>query len=258
MAQDTPQYKENLAYFHRTFNNLMKSHRIKQIDIINATNIPKTTLNGYARGTSLPNLGNIQKIADFFNIKKSDIDIRFSTDSERIEKLKTVGLYEETVLDRIIATTKRLHEPRQKKVLTFAQDQLDEQEGNSINNILSYSDFTCYGAVSAGTGEWLGEEYKEEVTLPASIVPNQAFDFVLRVNGNSMEPLFKDDEYIFVRKTEDIRNGQIGVFVVDGEAYLKKAYLEKDCLRLVSLNKDYEDLLFNGQNDIKLVGVVVI
>lgn len=258
MAQDTPQYKENLAYFHRTFNNLMKSHRIKQIDIINATNIPKTTLNGYARGTSLPNLGNIQKIADFFNIKKSDIDIRFSTDSERIEKLKTVGLYEETVLDRIIATTKRLHEPRQKKVLSFTQDQLDEQEGRVEEKILSYYTLICNGAVSAGTGEWLEDEYKEEITISADKVPSSPYDLVLRVNGDSMEPLFQNHEYIFVRNTTEIRNGQIGVFIVDNEAYLKKAYVEKDHLRLVSLNKAYDDLVFDDKNEIKAVGVVVM
>lgn len=202
-------------------------------------NFNKGKLSKWENGREEPKLSSVKILADYFET---------TVDSLVNGKLEAP----------ILSVYNKLHEPRQRKVLTFSQDQLDEQEGNSINNILSYSDFTCYGAVSAGTGEWLGEEYKEEVTLPASIVPNQAFDFVLRVNGNSMEPLFKDDEYIFVRKTEDIRNGQIGVFVVDGEAYLKKAYLEKDCLRLVSLNKNYEDLLFNGQNDIKLVGVVVI
>lgn len=200
----------------------------------------------------VPTLEKISAIASAFNMTVDEV-VK-GTDDEIIIQTKPIF---PSILDQIMTTASKLKNARQTKVLSFTQAQLDEQEGNSIN-ILPYSDFICYGAVSAGTGEWLGEEYKEEVTLPASIVPNQAFDFVLRVNGNSMEPLFKDNEYIFVRKTEDIRNGQIGVFVVDGEAYLKKAYLEKDCLRLVSLNKDYEDLLFNGQNDIKLVGVVVI
>ena len=185
----------------------------------------------------VPTLEKISAIASAFNMTVDEV-VK-GTDDEIIIQTKPIF---PSILDQIMTTASKLKNARQTKVLSFTQAQLDEQEGNSIN-ILPYSDFTCYGAVSAGTGEWLGEEYKEEVTLPASIVPNQAFDFVLRVNGNSMEPLFKDNEYIFVRKTEDIRNGQIGVFVVDGEAYLKKAYLEKDCLRLVSLNKDYEDLL---------------
>lgn len=73
-----------------------------------------------------------------------------------------------------------------------------------------------------------------------------------------MEPLFQNHEYIFVRNTTEIRNGQIGVFIVDNEAYLKKAYIEKDHLRLVSLNKAYDDLVFDDKNEIKAVGVVVM
>lgn len=228
---------------------LRKNKKMTQKELSKLTGFKQNTISNHENGKRSLDEDDIQIYAQALNVSP-----QYLFDKLNNKEVTT----QSPLLTQITDTAAKLHEPRQKKVLTFAQDQLDEQEGNSINNILSYSDFTCYGAVSAGTGEWLGEEYKEEVTLPASIVPNQAFDFVLRVNGNSMEPLFKDDEYIFVRKTEDIRNGQIGVFVVDGEAYLKKAYLEKDYLRLVSLNKDYEDLLFNGQNDIKLVGVVVI
>ena len=227
---------------------LRKNKKMTQKELSKLTGFKQNTISNHENGKRSLDEDDIQIYAQALNVSP-----QYLFDKLNNKEVTT----QSPLLTQITDTAAKLHEPRQKKVLSFAQDQLDEQEGNSIN-ILSYSDFTCYGAVSAGTGEWLGEEYKEEVTLPASIVPNQAFDFVLRVNGNSMEPLFKDNEYIFVRKTEDIRNGQIGVFVVDGEAYLKKAYLEKDCLRLVSLNKDYEDLLFNGQNDIKLVGVVVI
>ncbi len=227
---------------------LRKNKKMTQKELSKLTGFKQNTISNHENGKRSLDEDDIQIYAQALNVSP-----QYLFDKLNNKEVTT----QSPLLTQITDTAAKLHEPRQKKVLSFAQDQLDEQEGNSIN-ILSYSDFTCYGAVSAGTGEWLGEEYKEEVTLPASIVPNQAFDFVLRVNGNSMEPLFKDDEYIFVRKTEDIRNGQIGVFVVDGEAYLKKAYLEKDCLRLVSLNKNYEDLLFNGQNDIKLVGVVVI
>lgn len=202
-------------------------------------NFNKGKLSKWENGREEPKLSSVKILADYFET---------TVDSLVNGKLEAP----------ILSVYNKLHEPRQKKVLSFAQDQLDEQEGNSINNILSYSDFTCYGAVSAGTGEWLEDEYKEEVSLPTSIVPKHHFDFVLRVNGNSMEPLFKNHEYVFVKKVDEVRSGQIGVFIVDGEAYLKKAYIEKDHLRLVSLNKVYDDLLFDSLNDIKVVGVVVM
>lgn len=201
-------------------------------------NFNKGKLSKWENGREEPKLSSVKILADYFET---------TVDSLVNGKLEAP----------ILSVYNKLHEPRQKKVLSFAQDQLDEQEGNSIN-ILSYSDFTCYGAVSAGTGEWLEDEYKEEVSLPTSIVPKHHFDFVLRVNGNSMEPLFKNHEYVFVKKVDEVRSGQIGVFIVDGEAYLKKAYIEKDHLHLVSLNKAYDDLLFDSLNDIKVVGTIIM
>lgn len=38
---------------------------------------------------------------------------------------------------------------------------------------------------------------------------------------------------------------------------LVKVYLEKDNLRLVSLNQDYDDILANGTNNIRIIGKVV-
>jgi hypothetical protein len=44
--------------------------------------IPKSTLTGYVQGTSLPTAGNVQKLADYFNVKKSDLDLRFANMSK--------------------------------------------------------------------------------------------------------------------------------------------------------------------------------
>ena len=202
-------------------------------------NFNKGKLSKWENGREEPKLSSVKILADYFET---------TVDSLVNGKLEAP----------ILSVYNKLHEPRQKKVLTFAQDQLDEQEGRVEEKILSYYTLICNGAVSAGTGEWLEDEYKEEITISADKVPSSPYDLVLRVNGDSMEPLFQNHEYIFVRKTTEIRNGQIGVFIVDNEAYLKKAYIEKDHLRLVSLNKAYDDLVFDDKNEIKAVGVVVM
>lgn len=202
-------------------------------------NFNKGKLSKWENGREEPKLSSVKILADYFET---------TVDSLVNGKLEAP----------ILSVYNKLHEPRQKKVLTFAQDQLDEQEGRVEEKILSYYTLICNGAVSAGTGEWLEDEVKEEITISADKVPSSPYDLVLRVNGDSMEPLFQNHEYIFVRKTMEIRNGQIGVFIVDNEAYLKKAYIEKDHLRLVSLNKAYDDLVFDDKNEIKAVGVVVM
>ncbi|WP_373750089.1 LexA family protein [Jeotgalibaca porci] len=73
----TPQEIENRKKISANINKLIKEKNVSQVDIHNHTKIPRSTLTGYVKGTSTPNPGNVQKLADFFNVKKSDIDPRF-------------------------------------------------------------------------------------------------------------------------------------------------------------------------------------
>lgn len=50
----------------------------KQVELSKATGIPPSTLTGYVKGTPLPIPCNVQKIADYFELMKSDIDPRFA------------------------------------------------------------------------------------------------------------------------------------------------------------------------------------
>lgn len=152
----------------------------------------------------------------------------------------------------------KLTESRQTKVYNFAERQLEEQNRSNVVDMNDYIEEKMSGYLSAGTGEYLSENIDEEIRIPKSIVPDTSYDLILQVNGDSMEPMFEDHEYIFVKKTTDIRSGQIGVFIIDNESYLKKAYIEDNHLRLVSLNTKYEDLVFDDVNDIKVVGTVVM
>ncbi|HER5558462.1 TPA: helix-turn-helix transcriptional regulator [Streptococcus pyogenes] len=77
MAKNSPQDLENREYFSRRLNLLMEQKGIRQIDLHNSLDIPKSTITGYVKGKSLPTAGNLQKLADFLNVKKSFLDLRF-------------------------------------------------------------------------------------------------------------------------------------------------------------------------------------
>ena len=165
--------------------------------------------------------------------------------------------------DNITYIFDKLDKPRQRKVYTYSEQQLEEQ--NKVIHIHKdngdYVTETLRGYLSAGTGEMQLDEVIEEVEIPVEMIPNQHYDMLLQVNGDSMLPMFQDGERIFVRKISEpseLRSGQIGVFIIDGESFLKKAYKEDNQLRLVSLNDKYEDLIFNEVNDIEVVGTVVM
>ena len=75
-------------------------------------------------------------------------------------------------------------------------------------------------AVSAGTGSVLfGEDY-ELISVPTRTLP-QGCDFAVRVQGDSMEPKIHDRQILWVKATGDLRPGEIGIFVYDGEAFVK-------------------------------------
>ena len=155
----------------------------------------------------------------------------------------------------------QLNSDRKEKVYNFATEQLNEQ-----NNVVNMSDYIqeetnwyevkFYGSVSAGTGLYLDDEQVETINFRTDMVPNGT-DFCLKVNGDSMEPAFHDGDYVFIKRENDFRNGTIGVVIVNGEAYIKKLYVNEEVVKLVSLNKKYNDITVNNDDTIKYVGTVV-
>ena len=53
-----------------------------------------------------------------------------------------------------------------------------------------------------------------------------------------MEPLYNDGDVLLIEPTCEVQIGEIGIFNVNGQAYVKK--LGKD--KLISLNKGYGDV----------------
>lgn len=82
MAKNTPQNIENQRYFTEQLNKIMKDKGIRQIDLHNELEIPKSTITGYVKGKSLPTDVNLQKISEFLGVKKSALDLRFENKKE--------------------------------------------------------------------------------------------------------------------------------------------------------------------------------
>lgn len=70
-------------------NNLLDESNRTQADLSRDLNIAKSTLNGYFKGTSTPSPGNIQKLSDYFNVNKSDIDPRFEQVPSNVMKINS-------------------------------------------------------------------------------------------------------------------------------------------------------------------------
>lgn len=92
--------------------------------------------------------------------------------------------------------------------------------------------------VSAGTGLYDdGNSHPEDRAFLEDAATRHA-DYCCRVSGDSMEPMFYSGDIVAVKQQEEVETGEIGVFSVRCEMFIKK--LGSDCL--ISLNPKYDPI----------------
>ena len=173
--------------------------------------------------------------------------------------------------------TPLLNEVGAEKVRAYREDLIATGKYNPMPtpmNTIRYIDKPVSNLrVSAGTGSFLDEDNFEMVSFPENAVPAEA-DFGVRVSGNSMEPVYHDGQIVWVERCETLSIGQVGVFVYDGEGYLK-SYGEREPDEsdrdaftdsygrlhmqpvLISYNKDYSDRIISPERGFRVIGRVL-
>ena len=79
---------------------------------------------------------------------------------------------------------------------------------------------TSYIRAAAGSGNFMDGDNFEIKEYPESFVP-AGTDFALYVDGNSMSPVYVNEQVVFVQQTETLRPGQVGIFSIDNEVVIK-------------------------------------
>ncbi|MCQ4638004.1 XRE family transcriptional regulator [Anaerovorax odorimutans] len=93
---------------------------------------------------------------------------------------------------------------------------------------------------SAGTGQIVFDGIPTESIEIPNIPKYSRVSYAIGVNGDSMEPLYSNGDMLLIEPTCQIEIGEIGIFIVDNHAYVKKLGDGK----LISLNKGYDDIPF--------------
>ncbi len=74
--------------------------------------------------------------------------------------------------------------------------------------------------MSAGTGQPADDGWGENLLLRKQ--PPRGASYVARVCGDSMTPTYQDGERVFVRAQATVERGQVGVFFMDGQQWIKE------------------------------------
>lgn len=107
---------------------------------------------------------------------------------------------------------------------------------------------------SAGTGVFLDSENYSMIEVDESI-PEDA-NFAVRLSGDSMYPRFRDGQIVYVHQQQTLESGDIGIFILNGEAFCKKLDTENG-LKLVSLNSKYQPIKIKYAYELRAVGKVL-
>lgn len=76
--------------------------------------------------------------------------------------------------------------------------------------------------VCAGSGNPLGDSGEADALWLRRCPETEGADEVITVTGDSMEPTYHDGDDLLVAHAEELREGEIGVFVLNGEGTVKE------------------------------------
>lgn len=229
-------------YFAANLKYLRQKYNMEQLELANRLGRKSSSsISEWEKGRYTPKAGILNDISEIFNIPLSQLMNEDLTSSS------------ETTLDKINKISSLLKEPRRQTVLNIAREQLTEQQSENIISIREFTYNYYDNAVSAGTGQYLTDGVQETITLPVEYDA----DFVVPVCGDSMEPIYHDWDYVFVETTYDLYDGDIGVFILDGDAYIKELRIDEEGAFLHSLNPKYRDKPILPESDFRIVGKVI-
>lgn len=227
-------------------------------ELAEKSGVAKGTLNKIMGGiTKAPTLDNMKAIARALGKRLADFDDEpeladmFSpSEQAHIKKYRLLDPYGKEAVDGVLDVESRRCQAERDKQVAILREQREEMEAaEEIAPPITLHQPYAQVAAAEGAGAFLLDDGFDEVLVEMNKYTKQA-DVILKVVGRSMEPVIADGDRVLVRQQPSVRIGEIGVFVVDGQGYLKEYQAD----RLVSLNPDIDDVLIGDLQSAECYG----
>ncbi|MCJ8343226.1 MAG: LexA family transcriptional regulator [Cetobacterium sp.] len=201
-----------------------KEKKLTQGQLSYKSGVSSSILSKIEAGTRKPSLKTVFSIAKALGISKFEI-------------LKILDLIEEDDFNMEISS--------------FLKEKLEDHL-ETISQATS-STIPVYASASAGCGRIVDAEPIAFVN-----VPFKEYDCIgVKVHGNSMTPTITNEAIAILRRNSEVHSGEVGVFFVNGESYIKR-FVEKDgIILLYSDNTCYEPIIITKKDDFECCGKVI-
>ena len=221
-----------------------KAH-MEQQDVGKQLGCSGNAIGGWETGRNGPSLDVIPRLCEVLNIPIYELmgipapePTLPERDARSLANLRALNDYNRQTADQLVLR------------LLAEQDQAEQRTLRQYHSRLPYVDQLC---PAAGPGAPAPDYAEPETLYLRASRASESSDVIMKVNGNSMEPGYPDGCRVFVNTGEETPIGEVGVFIVDGEFFIKQR--QADCL--YSLNRSHTDIRFHENMDIKHYGRVI-
>lgn len=241
----------------REQNNLTRKEAADKLHSL-GIDISDKTLYGYESGRNSANADMFLALCKIYNCKNimatfyDSVDDVLFTHSEwkLIEKYRSLDSYgQETVNYILDRESTRVTSLRQK------DERISELESRPAAVVEFQKDTNVRMAIythmqkiaCAGNGFYFDDIPTETIEVPYM----EGADFIIGVSGDSMEPTYSDGDLVYVEKRQIVETGDIGIFMVNNECFIKEAGVNG----LISHNPKYK--IIPGSEHIMCIGKVL-
>ena len=224
---------------------IRKEKGFKAIEASRFLNVPQSTFATWESGKTEPNIETVMKLCEFYGVAGDILgalgfdgynengSIRLNmTECQLVENFRKLSTYN-------------------KETLLMLSERLLAGGGKAPEKKIARPVYDL--PASAGNGAFLDSSRYSMIEFPENVVPDEA-TFCIRVSGDSMEPEYPDQSIVFVKHMKNLRAGDVGVFTLNNEGFIKVLGNDRN---LISINPDYSDIHIGEYDDLRTVGKVV-
>lgn len=227
--------------FGKLLEEKMKAKGIKQAELAEAVGLPQTTLSSMIlRDNTKIEIEKFLKICDYLDCNPDDFYAEFKSAAPKMTPLFSSKYHSlDSFGKKMVNAVLDMEYER-------CQTAIETEKSRIIQKKIARL------SASAGTGDYLDNDDFERISLIRT-PEAEAADFAVRINGDSMDPTYHDDDILLVESTPQINKGDIGVFVVNGDGFVKEFGGD----RLISHNSRYPDVILHTYDTVFCSGRVI-
>ncbi|WP_298481605.1 LexA family transcriptional regulator [uncultured Ruminococcus sp.] len=239
--------KERLAHFR-------EEKGFNKKEVADGAKIPYTTYIKYEYGEREIGISALQKLADFYGVTTDYLLGRQEPDNQ--DPIDIIAKkYRLTSAQRgIVAAYLYMDEDDRENLLNIVKRLAEGAKTPEEKMVVSRLFRKHMNKASAGYGYDLDNERIWETIRIKDVPEADESDFIVEVDGDSMEPNYHDGDLVFIKLSPEVPIGSVGLFRKGGCGYIKRCGED----HLISDNPDYDDIYpDDGGDNIECIGLVL-